>query len=82
MYALAEHVWMVLVGISLHGAATAFNVLMLLTYMGQMGELMNDMRRKEGKRLLKFLMYCGVTLSFTGGVIIPFGRELGISDKK
>ena len=81
VYALAEHVWMVLVGISLHGAATAFNVLTLLTYMGQMGEVMDDVRKKEGKRPLKFLMYCGVTLTFSGGFIIPFGRNLSISDR-
>ena len=75
VYALAEHVWMALVGISLHGAATAFNVLTLLTYMGQTGEVMDDMRKKEGKRPLKFLLYCGVTLIFTGGFIIPFGKN-------
>ena len=82
MYALAEHVWMVLVGITLHGAAASLNVLTLLTYMGQMGEVMDNMRKKEGKRPLKFLMYCGITLSFSGGFIIPFGRKLSISDRK
>ena len=75
MYALAESVWTVFVGFGLLGAGSCLNTITVLTYLGEMGDQMDEMRVKQGKNPLKFLLYFGYSVIITGGFIIPFGKH-------
>ena len=72
VYALAESVWVAFIGYGLTGAGVSFSSITIHTYLGQMGDVMDDIRKKQGKKPRKFLMYNIYSFIMTGGIILPF----------
>ena len=74
VYALADNVWMVFVGLGLIGAGIAFSAGTVHTYIGEMGTVMDDIRKKQGKKPRKFVLYLAYSFMLNGGVVIPFSK--------
>lgn len=72
VYALAESVWVVFVGYGITGAGVAFGVVTVHTYIGEMGDMMDEIRKKRGQKPRKFLLYIIYSFTMTGGFILPF----------
>ena len=75
MYALAVDVWMVILARGLMGGAALFISSLLHTYIGEMGILLDEIRKKRGKSSVKFVLYISVTVSVTAGVVVAFGES-------
>ncbi|CAI8042426.1 hypothetical protein GBAR_LOCUS23563 [Geodia barretti] len=72
VYALARSVWMAFVGYGVSGAGGALCTITIHTYMGEMGDVMDDIRKKQGKKPRKFLLYNIYSFTLTGAFIFPF----------
>ena len=75
VYALARSVWMAFVGYGLTGAGVSFGTITIHTYMGEMGDIMDDIRKKQGKKPRKFLLYNIYSFTMTGGFVLPFCKS-------
>ena len=73
MYALAQNVWMAFGGRALMGASTSFGAATIHTYMGEMGTIMDDIRKKTDKRPRKFVLYIVFSFLLNGGFMVPYG---------
>ena len=74
MYALARSVWMAFIGFGLFGTAVAFSAVTIHTYMGEMGTIMDDIRKKQGKKERKHLIYVVFSFVLNGGYLFPLGK--------
>jgi MFS family permease len=72
VYALAGSVWMAFVGYGLTGAGVSFSTITIHTYMGEMGDVMDEIRKKQGKKPRKFLLYNIYSFTMSGGFVLPF----------
>jgi MFS family permease len=75
VYALARSVWMAFVGYGLTGAGVSFGTITIHTYMGEMGDIMDEIRKKQGKKPRKFLLYNIYSFTLTGGFVLPFCKS-------
>ena len=75
MYALAGSVWMAFVGYGLTGAGVSFSTITIHTYMGEMGDVMDEIRKKQGKKPRKFLLYNIYSFTMSGGFVLPFCKS-------
>ena len=57
MYALADNVCMAFVGLGLIGPSASFIAGTVHTYIGEMGTVMDDIRKKQGKKLRKIVLH-------------------------
>lgn len=74
IYGLAETIWMVFVGFGLFGAGASFAAITVITYMGEMGTVMDNIRKKQGKKPRKFVIYIVYSFVLNGGYILCFGK--------
>lgn len=74
IYALACNVWMAFVGRGLMGAGCAFGAAAVHTYIGEMGIVMDDIRKKKGKKPRKFILYIALSFTLNVGMLIPYGK--------
>ena len=68
-------VWMAFVGYGLSGAGGALCTITIHTYMGEMGDVMDEIRKKQGKKPRKFLLYNIYSFTLTGAFIFPFCKN-------
>lgn len=71
LYALASEGWMVILGRVVIGCGGTFTVL-VHTYIGEMGTKMDRVRRKKGKRSVKFVLYIFLSFILNGGYVLTF----------
>ena len=74
LYGLARSVWMAFVGFGLFGMGAALCSVMIHTYMGEVGTVMDEIRKKQGKKPRKFVLYIIYSFPLNGGFILPFGK--------
>lgn len=74
VYGLAGSVWMVFIGYGLFGAGASFGAATVHTYIGEMGTVMDRIRRTQGKKPRKFALYIAYSFLLTAGVAVPFGK--------
>ena len=74
LYALAVNLWMVFIGRGLLGAAGGICIPTLHTYIGEIGSVMDDLRKKQGKKSRKFTLYVAFSFIMNGGFIVSFGE--------
>ena len=79
MYALAKNVETVWFGRGVIGAAGGLCIPALHTYIGEMGTLMDDIRRKQGKKPRKFTLYIAFSFILNGGFMVSFGKLIHIT---
>jgi MFS family permease len=72
IYAIAVNVWMVCIGRGLLGAAGSICIPTLHTYIGEMGIVMDDLRKKQRKRPRKFILYIAFSFMMNGGFVVSF----------
>lgn len=72
VYALAGSVWMAFIGRALMGAGTQFCASSIHSYIGEMGTVMDDIRKRQGKKQLKFTLYIVLSFMLNGGLLIPY----------
>lgn len=72
VYASVESVWMACIGYGLIGAGASLCSITVHTYLGEMGDVMDEIRKKQGKKPRKFLLYIAYSFVLTGGFILPF----------
>jgi MFS family permease len=72
IYAVAVNVWMVCIGRGLLGAAGSICIPTLHTYIGEMGIVMDDLRKKQRKRPRKFILYIAFSFMMNGGFVVSF----------
>lgn len=77
LYALAVNVRMVFLGRGLCGLSGGLSIPALHTYIGEMGTLMDDIRKKQGKKPRKFTLYIAHSLIMNIGFIFAFGKSRG-----
>ena len=75
VYALAVDVWMVVLARGLLGGAALFISSLMHTYIGEMGILLDEIRKKRGKSSMKSVLYISLTVSVTVGVVVAFGES-------
>ena len=71
IYALASAGWIVILGKVVIGGAGSFLVL-VHTYIGEMGTIMDRMRSKKRKRPMKFVLYIALSFILNGGYLVTF----------
>jgi MFS family permease len=71
VYALAESVWMAFPGFGL-GAGASLCSITVHTYIGEMGDVLDEIRKKQGKGPRKFVLYIAYSFMLNGGFILPF----------
>ena len=74
VYALAVDVWMVILARGLTGGAALFCVAVVTTYIGEMGTVMDDIRKKRKKKPIKFVLYILMLVFMTIGTALVFGE--------
>ena len=74
IYGLSQAVWIVFVGFGLIGAGASLGSATVHTYIGEMGTVMDNIRKKQGKKPRKFLLYIAYSFMLNGGFVIPFGK--------
>ena len=74
VYALAMDVWMVILARGLMGGAALFSLSVVHTYIGEMGTVMDEIRKKNGKSPMKSNLYIVLLVSLCGGGILTFGK--------
>ena len=74
MYGLAEKIWIVFLGLSLWGAGIAFGSAIVHTYIGEMGEQMDKIRKEQCKRPRKFILYIAYSFVLNGGHFFSHGE--------
>ena len=79
VYALASAGWIVILGQVVIGVAGSFIVL-VHTYIGEMGTIMDRMRSKKRKRPMKFVLYIVFSFILTGGYLVTFCELFSHSD--
>ena len=73
MYALAVNVWMVFIAHGLIGAGATCAVV-IHTYIGEMGTVMDDIRVKQGKKPRKYTLYIAFSFVLNVGNLASFGK--------
>ena len=71
IYAVASAGWIVILGKVVIGGAGSFLVL-VHTYIGEMGTIMDRMRSKKRKRPMKFVLYIALSFILNGGYLVTF----------
>ena len=74
VYALAVDVWMVILARGLMGGAALFCVSAVATYMGEMGTVMDDIRKRKGKKPKKHVLYILMLIFMTVGTALVYGE--------
>ena len=74
VYGLAEEIWIVFLGLSLWGAGIAFGSTIVHTYIGEMGERMDKIRRRLLKTPRKLILYIAYSFALNGGFFISYGE--------
>ena len=73
VYGLAGNIWMVFVGFGLFGAGASFGAITVVTYIGEMGTVMDNIRQKQGKKSRKFVLYILYSFVLNGGYLLCYG---------
>ena len=76
VYALSTEVWMVIVARLVIGTAAGIGGLIVHTYTGEMSTRMDDIRRRQGKRPMKHVVYILFSFLLNGTFIFSFGEFL------
>ena len=74
VYALSTEVWMAIVARFFFGTAAGIGALIVHTYTGEMSTRMDDIRRKQGKRPMKHVLYIIFSFILNGTFILSFGE--------
>ena len=72
-YALAGSILTAFIGRGLMGAGVQFCVSVVHSYIGEMGTVMDDIRKMEGKKQLKFTLFIVLSFIMNGGLLLPYG---------
>ena len=72
MYALAGSILTVFIGRGLMGVASQFSASVIHSYIGEMGTVMDDIRRNQGKKQLKFTLFIVLSFMLNGGLLLPY----------
>ena len=78
VYALATEIWMAIVARLVIGTAVGISSLVMHTYFGEMSTRMDEIRRKQGKRPMKHVLYIIFSFVLNGTYIITYGEFLHI----
>ena len=78
VYALATEIWMAIVARLVIGTAVGISSLVMHTYFGEMSTRMDEIRRKQGKRPMKHVLYILFSFVLNGTYIITYGEFLHI----
>ena len=76
VYALATEVWMAIVARLVLGTGAGISSLLIHTYLGEMSTRMEEIRRKQGKRPMKHVVYIIFSFVLNGTFIFSFGEFL------
>ena len=79
IYAIAVNVWMIFIGRALFGAAGGICIPTIHTYIGEMGIVMDNLRKKQGKKPRKDALYIAFSFMMNGGFFVAFGEWQRIS---
>lgn len=71
MYALAKSVWTVFAGYGLMGAGGGMCSTTIFTYLGEMGDVMDEVRKRQGKKPRKHILYSVYSFVLTGAYMFP-----------
>ena len=74
VYGLARSVWMAFVGFGLIAAGSSIGPMTIHTYMGEVGTLMDDIRKKQGKRPIKPAIYVCFSFLLNGGYLLSLSE--------
>ena len=74
LYASAIGVWMVILARGMMGGAGLFVSAVLHSYIGEMGAMMDEIRKKKGKKPLKNVLYMAVMFSINGANVLVLGK--------
>ena len=79
VYGLATTVWMAFLGFGLFGMGSALGATTVHTYMGEMGTVMDEIRKKQGKKPRKFVLYIIFSFILNGGFFIVYSKCILLS---
>ena len=74
VYGLATTVWTAFLGFGLFGMGSALCATTVHTYMGEVGILMDERRKKQGKKPRKFVLYIIFSFILNGGFLIVYSK--------
>jgi predicted MFS family arabinose efflux permease len=73
LYASATEVWMAMLARGMMGGAGLFAASVLYSYIGEMGTIMDEIRKKKGKRPLKNVLYMAAMFALNGANVLVLG---------
>ena len=74
VYSQARSLWTAFVGFGLFGMAATLCTITVNTYMGEMGTVMDEIRKKQGKKPRKYILYIAYSFLMNGGFLPPLGK--------
>lgn len=74
VYSMAWSLWMAFAGFGLFGMGSSLCSIMVHTYLGEMGTLMDDIRKKRGKKPRKYVLYIAFSFVVNGGFLFPLSK--------
>lgn len=74
IYAVAVNVWMLILGRGICGLSGGLCIPVLHTYIGEMGTVMDDIKKKQGEKPKKFTLYIAHSFIMNGGFVVAFGK--------
>ena len=74
VYGLARSLWVAFVGFGLFGMGSALAAVTVHTYMGEMGTVMDEIRKKQGKKPRKYILYIAFSFVVNGGFLPALGE--------
>jgi MFS family permease len=74
LYASATEVWMAMLARGMMGGAGLFAASVLYSYIGEMGTIMDEIRKKKGKRPLKNVLYMAAMFALNGANVLVLGK--------
>ena len=78
MYALANKIWMVFLGLGARGTGAAFCSAIIHTYIGELGTQMDEIRKKQHKKPRKVFLYIAYSFLLNGGFIISYSTYVSV----
>ena len=79
LYASATEVWMAMLARGMMGGAGLFAASVLYSYIGEMGTIMDEIRKKKGKRPLKNVLYMAAMFALNGANVLVLGKSFFVN---
>ena len=79
VYSQARSLWTAFVGFGIIGMGSSLCPVTVNTYMGEMGTVMDKIRKKQGKKPRKYFLYIVFSFVLNGGYLPPLGEFICVT---